>query len=244
MCSANGLVPSRRASVARQPCSQTWLRGVLALGGVCSCAAATPEAPALVAVQLPADAVVAQQTPALRPAFPPLPPLRPPPPSAQSEGLVSVLKAAGRAAEAIRRAHARSIAVLDIRSLDGNHTMLGRFLAEEITTVVLKNRGVAVVEQRLISALTREAEVAEQRPVDDRTAAEVGTRAGAEAVLVGTITEFGPTLRLNVRVIRTRTGEIQGAEQAILMIDAPVKKLWEQSPVEPDRRARIVPIVP
>jgi TolB-like protein len=111
--------------------------------------------------------------------------------------------------------------------------MLGRFLAEEITTVVHKNRGAAVVDRRLVGAIATDPRIVQRGAFDEQAAAEIGTKVGADAVLLGTITEFGQELRLNLRVIRSRTAEIQVVEQATLVADAAVRKLWEELIIKP-----------
>jgi TolB-like protein len=141
-------------------------------------------------------------------------------------GLASVTEAAGRAVDAIQASRAKRVAILEVRSLDGGRTMLGRFLAEEITTATQRAGGVTVVERRLIDEMMSEGKFAETGLLDDRTAAEIGGKLGADAVLAGTLTEFGDSLRFNLRVIQAKSGQVAAAEQATLVLDAPLKKLW------------------
>jgi TolB-like protein len=144
-------------------------------------------------------------------------------------GLASVTEAAGRAVDAIQTSRAKRVAILEIRSLDGERTMLGRFLAEEITTATQRAGGVTVVERRLIDEMMSEGKFAETGLLDDRTAAEIGGKLGADAVLAGTLTEFGDSLRFNLRVIQAKSGQVAAAEQATLVLDAPLQKLWNGS---------------
>lgn len=143
-------------------------------------------------------------------------------------GIESVVKAADLAAKAVVASGAKRIGILEIRGLDGKRTMLGRFLAEEITTAVQNARTAAVVERRLIDEMMSEGKFSGSGLIDDATAAELGGKLGADAVLAGTLTEFGDDLRFNMRVITTKTGQVAAAKQATLHLDAPLRKLWEQ----------------
>ncbi len=152
----------------------------------------------------------------------------PPPVRREPTGIDSVVEAAGLAAKAVAASAAKRVGILEIRGLDGRRTMLGRFLAEEITTAVQRTRTAAVVERRLIDEMMSEGKFSGSGFIDDSTAAELGGKLGADAVLAGTLTEFGDELRFNMRVITTKAGQVASAEQATIRVDAPLRKLWGQ----------------
>jgi TolB-like protein len=150
----------------------------------------------------------------------------PPAPNEPLKGLAGVTDAAERAARMAKDSGASRIAILEIRSLAGQRTMLGRFMAEEITTSVQRIGRPQVVERRLIEDMMSEGSFAETGLIDDSTAAEVGGKLGADAVLTGTLTEIGDVMRFNLRIIDTNSGRVSGATQASFLLDDALRKLW------------------
>lgn len=118
-------------------------------------------------------------------------------------------------AENIVNAGKKTIAVVDFTDLQGNVTELGRFFAEEYS-VGLATTGKAfdVIDRTHLKAILAEHKLAATGIIDPQTARQLGQIAGVDALITGTITPFGDTVRLSVKVLDTSTARILGASAA------------------------------
>ncbi|TRZ92591.1 hypothetical protein D4R89_01065 [bacterium] len=118
-------------------------------------------------------------------------------------------------AENIVNAGKKTIAVVDFTDLQGNVTELGRFFAEEYS-VGLATTGKAfdVIDRTHLKAILAEHKLAATGIIDPQTARQLGQIAGVDALITGTITPFGDTVRLSVKVLDTNTARILGASAA------------------------------
>jgi TolB-like protein len=119
----------------------------------------------------------------------------------------------------------RAIAVVDFTDLRGNVTELGRFLTEELSVDLLTNaKGFEVVDRTHLKALLQEHKLASTGLIDPQTARQLGRVAGVDGLVTGTITPFGDTLRLSVKVLDTTTARMIAASTA----DIPKTKAIEE----------------
>lgn len=110
------------------------------------------------------------------------------------------------------------IAVLPMRNDTGDPKMewLGRGIAEKITTVLAQERNpFKLVERMQIDKVLEEQKFQESTFVDPDTAVEIGRILGVDYVLIGSYQRFGGRLRLDVKRVFVRTGEIRGAMDVI-----------------------------
>lgn len=104
---------------------------------------------------------------------------------------------------------ARTIAVVDFTDLQGNVTELGRFMAEEFSVALADTgRGLKVVDRTHLRSLLLEHELSSTGLIDPQTARELGKIAGVEALVTGSITPFGDSIRVAVKVLDTDTAQI------------------------------------
>ncbi|MFH0872709.1 MAG: FlgO family outer membrane protein, partial [bacterium] len=112
-------------------------------------------------------------------------------------------------AEKIVKANKKTIAVVDFTDLQGNVTELGRFLAEEFSVAMAgAGEGFEVVDRTHLKSLLQEHKLAMTGLIDPSTARKLGEIAGVQALITGTITPFGDSVRLSVKVLDTGTAKV------------------------------------
>ena len=115
-------------------------------------------------------------------------------------------------AENIAKAGKKTIAVVDFTDLQGNVTELGRFIAEEFSVALAgAGKGFEVVDRTHLKSIIAEHKLSSTGIIDPQTARKLGQIAGVDALITGTITPFGDSVRLSVKVLATDTAKIIGA---------------------------------
>lgn len=118
----------------------------------------------------------------------------------------------------------KRVAVLSFKELDGQTTVLGTYLAEELLSHLV-NSGLKVVERSMLDRLLGEQKLQQTGAIDPATAKEVGKVAGVDAIVTGTVTDLQSSVGINCRIIDTATGEIFAAAQTKITKDDDVKKI-------------------
>lgn len=117
-------------------------------------------------------------------------------------------------AEGIVSSGKKTIAVVDFTDLQGNVTELGRFLAEEFSVALSEaGKGFQVVDRTHLKSLLRDHQLAQTGLIDPKTARKLGEIAGVEALVTGTLTPFGDSVRLAVKVLDTSTARVIGGSR-------------------------------
>jgi len=128
-------------------------------------------------------------------------------------------------AENIAKAGKKSIAVVDFTDLQGNVTELGRFIAEEFSVALAgAGKGFEVVDRTHLKTLLQEHKLAISGVIDPTTAKKLGQIAGVDALVTGTITPFGDSVRISVKILDTATAKVIGASSG----DIPKTKAIEE----------------
>jgi len=123
--------------------------------------------------------------------------------------------AANAVGEKLATAGKRSVAVVDFTDLQGNVTELGRFLAEEISVALASgDRPIEVVDRTHLKVLVQENKLSATGLIDPATAKKLGQIAGVDALVTGTLTPFGDTVRLTLKVLDASTARIVAATTA------------------------------
>lgn len=109
----------------------------------------------------------------------------------------------------------KTIAVLDFTDLQGAVTELGKFLAEELSAdLVMGQKQFDVIDRANLKRLLDENKLSRSGLVDPEAIKRLGKMAGADALVTGTVTPLGNSLRVSARIINTETARIVGAAQA------------------------------
>ena len=101
-----------------------------------------------------------------------------------------------------------TVAVVEFADLEGNVTNFGRFMAEELITRLHETEKFKVIERQLLNQVIKEQKLTLSGIVDPASAKQLGRVLGVDAIVSGSITDLGKTLRVNARLISTETGEI------------------------------------
>ena len=112
-----------------------------------------------------------------------------------------------------------TLAVLDLA--DGgslgpdaqNLSQLGKGLGSMITTEMMRNPRVHMVERDQIQQLLAEQKLGLSGMIDPATAIQVGKLLGARYMLFGSYTDVFSNLRIDVRVVEVETGKLQRAQE-------------------------------
>jgi len=117
-------------------------------------------------------------------------------------------------AEKIARSGKKTIAVVDFTDLQGNITELGRFLAEELSSeLVNAGKAFEVVDRMHLRTILSEHKLSLTGLMDPKTVKKLGQISGVDAILIGTVTPFGESIRLSVKVLATDTAKIIGSSR-------------------------------
>jgi len=112
----------------------------------------------------------------------------------------------------IANAGKKTVAVVDFTDLQGNVTELGRFLAEEFSVALAgSGKGFEVVDRTHLKSIITEHKLSTTGLIDPQTVRKLGKIAGVEALITGTITPFGDSIRLSVKVLDTETAKMISA---------------------------------
>ena len=117
------------------------------------------------------------------------------------------------------------IAVLPFHELDGQPTVLGTYLAEELVTKLFQLGNFKIVERQLLDKVMGELRIQRSGAIDPATAKEIGRIAAVDAIVTGSITELGTHVAVNCRLIETTTGEVFGAASTKIAKDEDVTKI-------------------
>jgi len=114
----------------------------------------------------------------------------------------------------------KTVAVMDFNTLDGNVTMLGRFVSEELITKLFETERFKVIERSLLEKALEELKFNTTDLVDPTIAKQVGKVVGADAIVTGTLSDLVQSVKINARVIMVESGEVIGAAGAQIIKDA------------------------
>jgi TolB-like protein len=151
-------------------------------------------------------------------------------------------------AEGISKGDKRTVAVVDFTDLQGNITELGRFIAEELSVnLTAMAKGFEVIDRIHLKSILTEHKLSLSGLVNPETVKQLGKIAGVDAIVTGTVTPFGDSIRVSVKVITTDTAKIITASTG----DIPKTKAIEEliakgieSPTAPAPTAPATPTTP
>jgi TolB-like protein len=117
-------------------------------------------------------------------------------------------------AENIATSGKKSIAVVDFTDLQGNVTELGRFLSEEFSVALSESgKKFEVVDRSQLNSILKEQQFTLSGLVDPKTVQKIGAIAGVQCLVTGTLTPFGDSIRLSVKVLDTATARVIGGSR-------------------------------
>lgn len=103
------------------------------------------------------------------------------------------------------------IAVIPFVKSSGEENEFGNIISEELVTELYKTRKFSIVERGMLNKIIKENSLALEGVVDSQSAASLGMIAGAAAVCTGSFTDYGNSIKINARMIESKTGKIVAA---------------------------------
>lgn len=126
-------------------------------------------------------------------------------------------------------------AVLDFNDLAGNVSAFGRLVSEELVTKLFQTKRVRVVERGLLEKALNELKFNLSEVVDPTRAKQLGKQVGADAIVIGTITDMGSTVKINARLIEVERGDVLAAAGVEATKDGVVGRLMSQILTSPGK---------
>ena len=104
----------------------------------------------------------------------------------------------------------KNIAIVEFSDLDGNITAFGQFLAEELITklFMISPGQFEVVERRQLMKVLKEQRLTMSGLFDAKAMESVGKILGIDAIVTGSITDLGNTVKVNARLIGVDTAKV------------------------------------
>jgi len=115
-------------------------------------------------------------------------------------------------AKNIERSGKRTVAVVDFTDLQGNVTELGRFIAEELSAnLVSVRQEFRVIDRLHLKSIIAEHKLSASWFLEPKAVERFGKISGVDAIVTGTVTPFGDSVRVSTKVITTDTAEVIAA---------------------------------
>lgn len=135
------------------------------------------------------------------------------PPAVAGEREIEAL--AGRLAEELPGKQLAAVAVVDFADLRGEPTELGRYLAEELSVALARAVGPAadppglrVIDRVHLARILDELELSATGLLDPVEIRRIGEIAGVDGLITGSLVAFSDDIRVTLKVLDVRTGEI------------------------------------
>lgn len=126
----------------------------------------------------------------------------------------------------------RRVAVFPLRDLRTETTVLGKHIAERLTTSLFDPRSIGIIERTFLDQVLREQKLGESGALDAKTAQKVGELAGANVVVTGSLVNRGEFLAVDLRAIDCKSGEVVGVARANLLWDEALRELGGETIVQ------------
>ena len=123
------------------------------------------------------------------------------------------------------KANRKNLAVIDFTDLQGGTTELGRFLADELSSELSDNtRGLEIIDRSNLRSILVEHKFSMSGLVNPKTIKALGKFSGVDALVIGTVTPFGDSVRVSLKVISTETAKVVASAK----VDIPRTKAIEE----------------
>ncbi len=129
-------------------------------------------------------------------------------------------------AESIIDPSMHKVAVIPFTTLWGEQTELGLFLTEKLTTALSTiSPGLEMIERAKIDAALAEIKLGETGLLSEESIQKAGEALGVDAVVVGSLTDLGAEVDINVRLFSVSTLKIFGRATGLIPKDKVIEQL-------------------
>lgn len=124
----------------------------------------------------------------------------------------------------------QSIAVAPFRHGDGSLSVLSNYMVDELVLRLfsIPDADLRIVERSQLEQMLQELELNQSGIVDVESAKQLGKVHGVDALIVGSITAIGETVRVIARMISTETGQVFSAAATTVPKTSTILSLSEQ----------------
>lgn len=139
---------------------------------------------------------------------------------------------AGKISKGAKQLTNKKIAVLPFQYYDGRKSPGSTIVAEYLTTKIVEQGKLQVVERTLLNKVMEEMKLGKSGIIDQETTKEIGKILGVEAIVTGVLIEEDggdgfkktETVDINTRLIKVETGDI------LVASSKKINKTWEDEP--------------
>jgi formylglycine-generating enzyme required for sulfatase activity len=118
--------------------------------------------------------------------------------------------------EGAAKGRIHKLAVEPFADLEGKVTQTGRLLAAELTTELVANRSVQVIDQRQLAARLEKREAALLSGLSRKELSQIGKELGFDGIIAGLVVESAKQIRLTVKLIAVKNGSLVAASRTTL----------------------------
>ncbi|NND82923.1 MAG: hypothetical protein HKN50_10890 [Gammaproteobacteria bacterium] len=141
----------------------------------------------------------------------------------------AVAKLAADLGAQLEKRKIKKLAIYGFSEISGGGSTFGDFLSEELITAMFGVGEFDVVERRELNRVLSEHESYGAGIFDAESIAKFGKLLGIEAIITGTITNLGKSLKTNVRAIGVESGRVFAASSASIDVDPVIEQLLSQA---------------
>lgn len=122
----------------------------------------------------------------------------------------SITRLTNQISSTINQKDKQKVAVAEFCDLNGRVTKFGKFISEEILLALVRDENIVIVERQHLQKVMEEKKFKGSGIADAKSAQKIGIFLGADIMCIGVITIMPKTVRINARIVDTRTGSISG----------------------------------
>lgn len=127
----------------------------------------------------------------------------------------------------IARFKASPIIVTDFTDLDGNPTLIGKAIAEELSTALVKaSSGYKVIDRTHLRTVLKEHKLSDSGLISPESAKKLGKFLGASALVTGTVMIIGNNAKISSKVIDVETSNIITADSRTILLPEDYKQYF------------------
>lgn len=150
---------------------------------------------------------------------------------AQNQGMDKELAALGeKLAAQVKESGKKKVTVLDFTDLQGNTSDLGRFIAEELSVLLVERRSnFSVMDRANLKTILAQHKLTTDGLVEPENAKKLGQFSGVDAIILGKVNPFGVEVRITALIIATDTAENVGSARGSIPMGKEIEHLLSRT---------------
>jgi FlgO protein len=137
-----------------------------------------------------------------------------------------ITQLSGKIAQSVESKGAQVATVLDLNSLDGSVTQLGKLVAQDLFDQLVSGApSVSWIDPSRRDFILKENQLAADRLMDPATQKQLGKLLGLSVIVSGTVTELGDSARIQLRAVEIETARVIGSASTTVELPDALKRL-------------------